>query len=47
MPAYFKKISLSLMITLLIGWGVWHTEQNQSAPAVSFTTLSGRKNYHG
>jgi peroxiredoxin len=43
MPAYFKKISLSLMITLLIGWGVWHTDQNQSAPAVSFTTLSGEK----
>ena len=43
MPAYFKKITLALIATLLIGWGVWHTYQNQSAPAVSFTTLSGEK----
>lgn len=43
MPAYFKKISLALILTLLIGWGVWHSYPNQSAPDVNFITLSGEK----
>jgi thiol-disulfide isomerase/thioredoxin len=43
MPVHFKKSVLALLLALFMGWCAWLSYQNQAAPDVNFTSLSGEK----